>query len=313
MPRRGTGGCTQERLDESGKLARAATQHGAPVRQGTGGPSGAHETAASRAGTSPAGVPWWGTTPIEREKPRRWRLGPLSLWVERLSHEWRVAYAYGPDPYATTFEVAAPSGPPPDDATVERFGSSSPGHSVALRPALADRPIVTRPAEPFALLPGESVEVFVSSPVWVVVTLGARSVPALEVPSQRPTDTWFGPSTREGELCYATRTTCRLERDELPVRPHRATTPVTLRNRAATVLRVDRISMPVEHLSLHADAGARLFTEPITLERREDGVGLAELEVGTFARDGAEAPVRVAPPREPRPQGRLVRVFSHLF
>jgi hypothetical protein len=264
-------------------------------------------------GAAPSSAVWWGTTRVRRGEPRCWRLGPLSLWVEALAHEWRVTHRHDPDPMVVALELGVPCEPPPDGVATARFGSSEPGDSVTLAPALADRPIVTRPAAPFALLPGESVEVFVSSPAWVVLTLGSRTVPALEVPSQRPTDTWFGPSTREGQLCYATRTSLRLDRSELPRRPHRATTPVMLRNRADAVLHVDRISIPVQHLSLYAAASGQLFTEPLTLEHREAGEGLAELRIGTHAPEGSGTASRVAAPREPRPQGRLIRVFSGLF
>lgn len=66
----------------------------------------------------------------------------------------------------------------------------------------------------------------------------------------RPSDTWFGPTTSEGEPCYASKTVCRLRVEDVPLRPHRCLTKVTLRNRADDSLSLDRLKLPVNALAL---------------------------------------------------------------
>ena len=52
--------------------------------------------------------------------------------------------------------------------------------------------------------------IYVSTPLWVRVDVHDPPQFLQEIPVIRPSDTWFGPSTREGELGYAGRTHGRL-------------------------------------------------------------------------------------------------------
>ena len=114
---------------------------------------------------------------------------------------------------------------------------------IALTPALADRPVVARPEKPFCLPAGAEAVVYVSSPLWVVLST-AQDLKLAEIPIVRPSDTWLGPSTREGELCYASRTFLRLSLDNLPRRPHRATSMVRILNHADTALPLRALKLP---------------------------------------------------------------------
>ncbi len=90
-----------------------------------------------------------------------------------------------------------------------------------------------------------------------------------DVPIVRPSDTWFGPMIGEGELCYAARTSCRLDPSRIQVRPFRATTAVTLRNEMETNLTIDRLKLPVQELALYAAEDGRLWTQDAVLTREE--------------------------------------------
>ena len=87
----------------------------------------------------------------------------------------------------------------------------------------------------------------------------------------RPSDTWFGPSTLEGELCYESKTAVRFNLDNVPRRPHRAISVVRIRNRTDTQLSLERLKIPLPNLSLFGTEDGQLWTESITLERDEDG------------------------------------------
>jgi hypothetical protein len=133
-----------------------------------------------------------------------------------------------------------------------------------------------------------------------------------ELPSLRPSETWFGPSTTEGELCYATRTAGRLHLETLPVLRYRAITRILIRNRAHDALLVERIQLPVQYLSLFQAPNDLLWTQAVTLERGRDG-GLAGLHIEDRPPAEAEGAVLIREPRQASRTGLLGRTFSTLF
>lgn len=179
-------------------------------------------------------TPWWGTFSLEEGAGGEWHIGPSTLWVYRSSNDWRVMHRPSTDPVAADPMMQRSDVTVPveegtmselleseaDDLVTHRYSVRRTSGRVALRPALADRPVVTRPEHPLSVLPDEAVTLYLSTPLWVRVEL----VESDRKSSHRMSDTWFGASTREGSLCYATRTAGRLRLDRLagapPPRPH---------------------------------------------------------------------------------------------
>lgn len=274
---------------------------------------------------------WWGAYPLDDEGAARWRLGPLAVYAHRRRHEWRVAFEGAGDWLDRTLEVARSCSPAdiPDVPDAIRFGFLRAPAAIHLAPVLADRSVVLRPERTLLLPPGDGVDVFVSTPLWLRVSFPAAESPrkapsgpgpgagerervAHEVPIHRPSDTWFGPTTMEGELCYASRTHAYLSLEEVQRYPHRARTIVHVKNRADDVLRVDRLNVPVRHLSLFAADDRSLWTERVTLTRDEDG-GLAAMRIGSGAPPEALGAVRVAEPRDRSETNVVVRAFEAFF
>ena len=161
-------------------------------------------------------VRWWGEHDVGQGCARGWHIGPLALHVRCLPREWRVTSreepgevhryaAFDPAP-----ELAAPEG-----GMLRRFATVPDDQRITLEPVLADRPVVVRPDPALELPPGQSVTFYVSTPAWVRL-LAARATPLVAIPVVRPSDTWFGASTMEGQLCYASRTSARLARRSFP-------------------------------------------------------------------------------------------------
>ncbi len=255
---------------------------------------------------------WWGKYDLEADREYRWRIGPLTFWLLRSPTQWRINVEPSGDPLDDRLEVEVPADEPaPQGAEVRRFGfKSSP--PIEIRPIAADRPIIINSETPFLVPPGEEATIFVSTPVWVQFHLGRGNLPLLDIPCYRPSDTWFGPSTRSGELCYAARTGARLNLPHLPVRPHRAVSVVTIRNRAKTALPLERIRLPLPHLSLYGSADGQLWTDQLTLEREEDG----EMARVSLSRGGPKQAVdatKIAEPRLKHDKGQLLRSFGGLI
>ncbi len=268
-----------------------------------------------RTNTDKDNRPWWGDYPLASGERLEVGLGALRAAVFCLGEEWQVFSETGAEPEATAgLRLQTLAGAPVAErySAAERFLFKHARERLHLRPRLADRPVVSRPVMPFQLAPGEETIIFVSSPVWLQLEAAEPRTPLLELPGQRLSDTWFGPSTQEGELCYATATSARRFLHELPARPHRAVTPVQINNQGDTPLRLDRISLPTPFLSLYGDAQGALWTQAITL-LREEGAELATLKMEASAPQEASAAVLVSEPRRTAGKSILVRAFGALF
>lgn len=257
-----------------------------------------------------AGV-WWGRYEIAPGQAGRWKIGPLCLWAENREQEWMITTDSAPEPLDTEIEIACPlvDEAPPEGGTIRRFATQQTVGDFWLTPMLADRPVVARPEVPFHLLPGEELTLYLSTAAWVRMEVGKGRQPLTDLPTFRASDTWFGVSTREGELCYASRTKVRLNRENLTPHPSRAITAVHLRNRGEDTLKLERIALPVPSLSLFSDDHGSLWTESISVERTKDGK-MGELKLAGTAPSEATGARLVAEPRIQEPQNVLVRALS---
>ena len=176
---------------------------------------------------------WWGDAEARPEELNHWRVGPLDLWAQSRPHEWRLAHREQSDPLAPGIETmhAWPDPTPPDAASTHRFAMKSAGAKLRLEPATADRPVVIRPDLPLHVPAGQEVTLYVSSPLWMRVYAGDHPQPLLDLPIARPSDTWFGPNTVTGEICFAGRTLAKLVLDEVDAPPSRALMAVRISNR----------------------------------------------------------------------------------
>jgi hypothetical protein len=241
-------------------------------------------------------TPWWTPRDLDDGQCAEWVVGPLTVVVQRLANEWRTGYERSSNPDAVTAGQRESEALPDECEHLERFVSSH-----------GER---QGPASPFVLPPGESATIYVSTPLWVRLVLGATDTSVLEIPVLRPSDTWLGRTTREGELCYAARTRARLDLDAVPRHPHRAVTPLRIANESRTQLRLERVGLPVPYLSLYADPDNGLWTEQVTLRREdEDADAVVDFERGGPLPDLE----RVAAPRNTHREGLIGRAFSALL
>lgn len=268
-------------------------------------------------------ISWWGSVSLDPYTGGKWEIGPLTLWVYRASHDWRIVHRPSTDPVtadpmAQRSDVTVPLSESdmadvlePDDTALvtHRHSVHDTDETVALRPALPDRPVVARPEHSLSVLPKESVTLYLSTPLWARIELVESERMLQEVPSHRMSDTWFGPSTQTGELCYATRTTGRLRLDQVPVRPHRALTPLQIRNQAPEALALERVQLPAPHLALYETARDGLWTDAVTMIRREGEAG-ADIRIAEGAPSDAGDAARVQEPRETSKQGLITSTFS---
>lgn len=256
--------------------------------------------------------PWWGHFRLRVGYMSSWEVGAFRLMVGREEHQWRLGWENAGDPLAEVCNVrqSHPIEAMPDEFQQVRFGAEEKDERFEVRPTLGDRPYVAKPEVPLRVLPGDSVTLFITTPVTVGVHLHGVAEPDVEFPSVRVPDTWFGRDTTEGELCYASRTWARMTLENFGFWPHRAITSVFIRNRASVPLALDRIKLPVPNLSLYVDEDGTLRTSGLLLKKDdENDLAHARLLEGGVAEKHWKL---VAPPRVEL-KHRWLEVFSEIF
>lgn len=256
---------------------------------------------------------WWGQFDLPESHWCRWHIGPLQIWARCLEHEWQIAQRRDDSYESVTqhWSVEADAAEPPGGVARERFifGHTTP--QLQVQPALADRAVVVRPVSPLHVPAQQQATLFVSTPLWIRMQLH-DGTDLYETPIQRPSDTWFGPSTREGELCYASRTRAQLDVADVPFRPYRAVTPVRVTNRADSACLLDRINLPVTFLSLYRGAEDSLWTEEVSMVRDAEGTS-ATLEIAAGMPSQVSETTPIVGPRTQPESRNLIRAVSALF
>lgn len=263
---------------------------------------------------------WWHPRKLDAGQLWHCTIGPLSVFVCRQEQEWSLAWEQTEDLAESTHCESESAEQIPEHLVSSRYVFDQSPESFCLRPRLLDRPLVVKTRQPVRIPAKQKTTFYISSPVTVAVLLqkpepkqksGLVQGPELlleVLPTLRLSDTWFGPSTQEGELCYAARTHARHSREELPLRAHRAVTPVTIENRSSEWLTIDKLSIPLPCLAVYGSPEDALWTDPISLLHTDDNQ-LANLIVGPVP-EGLE---RLSPAQEMAQRNGLVRAFTSIF
>lgn len=257
-------------------------------------------------------VRWWGDFSFKEGDRGFWRVGQLSLAVSRSRQEWRVQRHSQVDAHMDECRVSLPSDESVsgDGVTEHRFTFGRTSETLSLTPRLADRPVVVSPESPFYVPANQEILLFCSTPMWLRLEVGKEKTVLEEFPMIRPPDTWFGSSTREGELCYATTTAARLRREDLRPRPHRALTELRIRNDAKDTLELEKVNLSVPLLSLYVTSEGAFWSDGVTLYRKADGT--SELEIDEGRPEGVDS-VLVSSARVVGTNKFMVRAFEVFF
>lgn len=256
---------------------------------------------------------WWESLPVDTGETAVLSLGPMTARIHRGSDEWLIAWEREDDDVEPVRGSLLLSTDEFHADSYTRYVTCGACGVVSVTPLLADRPVVIRPRQPVFVLPGEDTTLYLSSPIWIRIMAGDPPQSLQELSVLRLSDTWFGASTREGELCYSARTHGRKNLDEVIWRPHRAVTPVRIHNRAYDALPIEKLSLPVPLLSTYGDRDGRLWTESVSLTRTTDSE-LASLSIDAGAPgDALDAKLLSGPREYVEKSGLVVRAFSGLF
>ncbi|MCA9835446.1 MAG: hypothetical protein KC422_00960, partial [Trueperaceae bacterium] len=169
---------------------------------------------------------WWGEFAANEGEINKLQIGPSQFWITRYAQEWRIAHLQeeANELAEVKLEPLSQASDIPGEAQINHFSFQQSPKSLFFTPMLADRPVVMKPEHPFYIQSGAEVTIYVTTSLWLRISTGEHSGILRTYPLYRPSDTWFGSSTREGELCYASRIKGRLRLLDVAMLPHRALT-----------------------------------------------------------------------------------------
>lgn len=257
---------------------------------------------------------WWGDYRVPMEDSFLWTIGPFSLQVRRREKEWLIWHRQqafdGTDETSWSLEKNACVNDA--EGEIRRYVFSHTEEGLLVSPRLADRSVVVKTVKPLHIQAGQQIDIYVSTPLWFSVCVHSGGIDLQEIPIIRPSDTWFGPSTMTGELCYASSTHGRLYLADLPLRPHRAISPVKIKNQTDKPLLLTHLSLPTPYLSLFDTDGGGLWTEAVTLLNDDDS-DLAKVSFADNPLQPYASARKIVKARQKKETNMLLHTFSTLF
>lgn len=283
-----------------------------------------HRTPGEADETLSGRMQWWGSFSLDDPEndpaTARWQIGPLDLWVARNTtgagrpegYEWRLAPEYDPDPVIDRSSFVRPASPyaPAVASKVLRFATPTGDGQLSLAARLPDRDVVVRSDPPLRLVAGHALDVYIGIPIWIAVRVGDAEL--VQIPTVRMPQTWFGPSPREGELCYALRSRARLAASEMPRRANRAISVLSVRNEGPDDLLLERLKIPIPNLALYRATDGTMWCQRLAVLRPFGGDEV-QVEVGDGPPALAGAVELESPARRIGSPNMLIRALGALL
>ncbi|WP_163831987.1 hypothetical protein [Spartinivicinus ruber] len=216
---------------------------------------------------------------LTMERNQIWDFGTLLFSLRRQQREWQVHYKhFNINPEAERNDVLTWCGESEltDSDNFKRFVFSRTHKDLTITPILPDRNLVAKPIVSITLMPEEQITLYVSVALWLRVSVKNPTVESIknnkddyitlcELPIRELSNTWFGPNTLEGELCYASKTHALVNQESLPLKPYRAIVPVTVTNNQPEILKIEKINIPVSALGLYRNSNGLFWASGVTL------------------------------------------------
>lgn len=235
-------------------------------------------------------------------------LGSLRLLIYRGTRDWHVAYETE-DGADERCSISISTGPFDPDRDWTRWIVDEQIEHIQLKPQLPDRPLIVRPEMPMCLMPKQSVQFFISIPVWLAITFGTKLEQVVEIPTTTLSNSWFGPFT-EGELCYAVKTKAKSHQHDLGSRAHRVMFPLEIRNASKERLNFERLCVRPQFLNIF-QGKTRMWTSKGRVSYRGEDVW-SRIVYSSLAPDFDEANILLGHARESMERGAILKTFDNL-
>ena len=258
-------------------------------------------------------IDFWTSHHLPNMEIGHWKIGPLEFWIRRYDNEWRIYSRSLENPSLKDIVVQIPaSDNHPPNIDVHRFGVHETTDLLTFQPVLADRSIVVRPERPFHLPTKEEVSIYVMHSVWLKINYGPKHTTLTTLPIYRPSDTWFGSSSIDGELCYSARSKAQIRFTDLELFPYRAVTKILLKNKSSTDLFLERLKVALPTLSLYLSENQVFFTDSLVYNRQPEGKEI-NISVHPAPADVAGKCILIHKPTIKYEQNLVSKTINHLL
>jgi hypothetical protein len=249
---------------------------------------------------------FWEPQPVGQNQTFDVCLGSLRVWVHRGQKEWYIAHETEAD-NDERCSANISDEPFRHERDWTRWILDDRIEQIQLIPQLPDRPLVVRPEMPMCLMPRQSVQFFIGIPLWLAVTFGSKREQVIEIPTMTLSNSWFGPVT-EGELCYAMKTTAKLQQEDLLPNKSRVVFPLEVRNASPEKLNFERLCLRPQYLSIFLGKN-RLWTSRGRISYRGED-NWSRIVYSSNAPDFDEAGLLLGKAREAMQRGALMKTFD---
>lgn len=190
----------------------------------------------------------WTKYKIEDNKEYAGQAGTCQFQIMKEGKTWFIRHEKNEKAKMTELKETKSSSPGED---WEYYVGDKTG-SLLLLPALPDKPLVIKPGNTFHILPGKSVDIYLTIPLWIQFYHGAAKSENLlcEIPETEPSATWFG-DPDNGLLGYAYRGSIELSATLERTNPWFVLCPVKIRNESTAALDFQRMCLHCEQLDLY--------------------------------------------------------------
>ena len=209
---------------------------------------------------------WWGTVSVDEQQSRYFKVGNIVICLDRFNHQWHVTtHREGEEPFKSFAAQAA--------------------NEITLKPSMPNRSLLSKLDRPFYIPTGETLMLYISSPIWIRIEAGTPPVLLDEIATEALADTWYGKNTLDGELCYAGQIHCSTDLEDLPRDSTRVISPVSIVNRSKETLLLEELKVPLPYLSIYIDNQNHLWTEQLNVIQEDQN------EMTTTSAKGSPKPI----------------------
>lgn len=193
---------------------------------------------------------WWGSFLVDNQQSRYSKIGNIIVCIDNYNHEWQL------DIYRESNLT---------QTKTKTLGTQLSTNEINLKPALPDRTLHAKLLSPLVIPPDGSITLYLSTPIWIRIEIGAKPIALDEIPTHILADTWWGKNTVEGELCYAANPMPSLRSDDLPQDPTHVMSMMFMHNQSRDRIFLQDIRLPLPFLSIFCDERNHLWTEQVNV------------------------------------------------
>jgi len=258
---------------------------------------------------------WQDDLALESENYYKLQIGALELYFYHIEYEWLFYHRFlTSDEAKNEKKITLTKVKKIDREKLElkRFVQSNQAELIKVRPKLADRNIVAKPHEPVFLPSKQSIVLYISTPVWLAIFVNYDDKSLLDLSTFQLPDTWFGPKPHVGELCYASRFSGRANLDLLPRRAGRIITPVKITNNGTDNLKLEKLSIPCDYLSIYLTQNDELWTPTLSVSRETDS-SKTQVKIEQALHPKLEGAKLLSEPKVSDKNGLLLKTINMLF